>query len=181
MVNLDQLRRKRGVLSAGVTRALTQLTDLLQRADPDLSEVHVHLDYLKDKEPALSRLDDAIIPLTGEDDVDCEDETVQDYSDNISYAIARVKYWLQGRQQATTTHAEGSGSETSRDPSMLRTMRESHVTDRLYCPGYRYLPLTATCVTGRPFAIITMPRSTKTSTYHASKNSRFVYVHYWQR
>ncbi|KAH8026407.1 hypothetical protein HPB51_020391 [Rhipicephalus microplus] len=53
MANSDQLRRKRGALRAGVTRALM---DLLQQTDPDLSEDHVHLDYLKDKEPTVSRL-----------------------------------------------------------------------------------------------------------------------------
>ncbi|KAH8018991.1 hypothetical protein HPB51_015196 [Rhipicephalus microplus] len=94
MANSDQLRRKRGALRAGVMRALTQLTDLLQQTNSYLSEVHVHLDYLKDKELALSRLDDAILSLTGEDDVDREVETAQDYSDKISCAIARAKYWL---------------------------------------------------------------------------------------
>ncbi|KAH7987782.1 hypothetical protein HPB52_025508 [Rhipicephalus sanguineus] len=39
MANSEQLRKKRGALRAGVTRALTQLTDLLQQTDPDLSEV----------------------------------------------------------------------------------------------------------------------------------------------
>ncbi|KAH8040834.1 hypothetical protein HPB51_013004 [Rhipicephalus microplus] len=57
MVNSDQFHRKRGALRAGIMRALTQLSDLLQQMDPDLSEVQVHL---KGKELALSRLDDAI-------------------------------------------------------------------------------------------------------------------------
>ncbi|KAH8039076.1 hypothetical protein HPB51_005015 [Rhipicephalus microplus] len=89
------------------TYNLTVLTD------SDLSEVHIHLDYLKDKKPTLSRLDEAILPLTGEDYVDREGKTAHDYSEKISYAIAHVKCWLQGRQQATTTHAEGSVAGSS--------------------------------------------------------------------
>ncbi|KAH7943590.1 hypothetical protein HPB52_009381 [Rhipicephalus sanguineus] len=113
MANSDQLRKKRGALRAGVTRALTQLTDLLQQTDPDLSEVSVQVDYLKDRESALSTLDDAILALTDEENLDREVETAQDYSDKISYAIARAKYWLQERQQATRTHAQASGSGSS--------------------------------------------------------------------
>ncbi|KAH7935337.1 hypothetical protein HPB52_006417 [Rhipicephalus sanguineus] len=113
MANSDQLRKKRGALRAGVTRALTQLTDLLQQTDPDLSEVSVQVDYLKDRESALSTLDDAMLALTDEENLDREVETAQDYSDKISYAIARAKYWLQERQQATRTHAQASGSGSS--------------------------------------------------------------------
>ncbi|KAH8036071.1 hypothetical protein HPB51_017123 [Rhipicephalus microplus] len=58
-----------------------------QQTDADLSEVHVHLDYLKDKKPTLSRLGDASLPLAGEDDIDREFKTAQDYSDKASYAI----------------------------------------------------------------------------------------------
>ncbi|KAH7955314.1 hypothetical protein HPB52_000274 [Rhipicephalus sanguineus] len=61
MANSEQLRNKHGVLRAGVTRALTKLTDLLHQTDPDLSEVSVQVDYLKDRDSALSTLDDAIL------------------------------------------------------------------------------------------------------------------------
>ncbi|KAH7946890.1 hypothetical protein HPB52_005664 [Rhipicephalus sanguineus] len=87
MANSEQLRKKRGALRAGVTRALTQLTDLLQQTDPDLSEVSVQVDYLKDRESALSTLDDAILALTDEENLDREVETAQDYSEKISCAI----------------------------------------------------------------------------------------------
>ncbi|KAH7983790.1 hypothetical protein HPB52_014359 [Rhipicephalus sanguineus] len=113
MANSDQLRKKRGALRTAVTRALTQLTDLLQQTDPNVSEVSVQLDYLKDRESALSRLDDAILAVTEEDDLDREVETAQDYSDKISYALACAKYWLQERHQATRTHAQASGSGSS--------------------------------------------------------------------
>ncbi|KAH7948229.1 hypothetical protein HPB52_019598 [Rhipicephalus sanguineus] len=53
MANSEQLRKKRGALRAGVTRALTLLTDLLQQPDPDASQISGHMDYLKDKETAL--------------------------------------------------------------------------------------------------------------------------------
>ncbi|KAH7962143.1 hypothetical protein HPB52_014645 [Rhipicephalus sanguineus] len=113
MANSDQLRKKRSALRTGVTRALTQLTDLLQQTDPNISEVSVQLDYLKDRESTLSRLDDAILAVTEEDDLDREVETTQDYSDKISYALARAKYWLQERHQATRTHAQASGFGSS--------------------------------------------------------------------
>lgn len=57
MANSDQLCKNCGVLSTDVNLALTQLTELLQHMDPDLSEVKMQLDYLKDKKSALSKLD----------------------------------------------------------------------------------------------------------------------------
>ncbi|KAH7934972.1 hypothetical protein HPB52_024587 [Rhipicephalus sanguineus] len=92
MANSEQLRRKRGALRAGVTRALTQLTHLLQQTDPDLSEVSVQLDYLKDRESALSTVDDAILAFTDEENLRRKVETAQEYSDKVSYAIARAKH-----------------------------------------------------------------------------------------
>ncbi|XP_037503227.1 uncharacterized protein LOC119378052, partial [Rhipicephalus sanguineus] len=113
MVNSDQLRKKRGALRTGVTRALTQLPDLLQQTDLDLSEVSVQLDYLKDRESALPRLADALLAVTDEDNLDSKVETAQVYRDKISYALACAKYWLQERHQATRTHAQASGSGSS--------------------------------------------------------------------
>ncbi|XP_037525616.1 uncharacterized protein LOC119402539 [Rhipicephalus sanguineus] len=145
MANSEQLRKKRGALRAGVTPALTQLTDLLQQTDPDHSEVSVQVDYLKDRESALSTLDDAILALTDEENLDREVETAQDYSDKISYAIARAKYWLQERQQATRTHAQASGSGSSKlelpnsvdAPDQVREQRQrSVVLPRLQIPTF---------------------------------------------
>ncbi|KAH7943819.1 hypothetical protein HPB52_011837 [Rhipicephalus sanguineus] len=70
MANSDQLRKKRGAIRAGVTRALTLLTDLLQQQDPDASQISGHMDYLKDREEALSQLDDVILATTDEQNLD---------------------------------------------------------------------------------------------------------------
>ncbi|KAH7940360.1 hypothetical protein HPB52_023547 [Rhipicephalus sanguineus] len=113
MANSDRLRKKRGALRTGVTRALAQLMDLLQETNPDLSEGSVQLDYLKDEGSALSILDDAVLAGTDEDNLDREVETAQDYSDKVSGALVRAKYQLEGRHQATRTHAQASGSESS--------------------------------------------------------------------
>ncbi|KAH7932025.1 hypothetical protein HPB51_029573 [Rhipicephalus microplus] len=105
-IDLDQARRQ-----------LVVVEDDLCSSRKTAQELRLALQncrqHLQDKEPTLPRLDNAILLLTGEDDLDRKVETAQDYSDKISYAIERLKYWLQGRQQATTMHAEGSGSGSS--------------------------------------------------------------------
>ncbi|XP_037526429.1 uncharacterized protein LOC119403574 [Rhipicephalus sanguineus] len=83
ITNSDQLSKERGAPGTGVTRPLTQLTDLLQQMDPDLSEVSVELNYLKDKRSTLSRLDDAIVAVTDQDKLGHDVETAQDYSEKI--------------------------------------------------------------------------------------------------
>ncbi|KAH8021355.1 hypothetical protein HPB51_015502 [Rhipicephalus microplus] len=101
--------------------------DLLQQTAPALSELHVHLDYLKDMELALSRLDDAILPLTGEDDVDREVKTAQNYSDKISYTPSRArstgcKVVSKLPRGMLKVSDQDQATQTSRVPSMLRTM-----------------------------------------------------------
>ncbi|KAH7969696.1 hypothetical protein HPB52_021578 [Rhipicephalus sanguineus] len=95
----DQLRKKRGAISAGVTRALTLLTDLLQQPDPDASQISGHMDYLKDKETALSQLHDVILATTDEENLDQEVGTAQEYNEKILYAVSRAKFWLQERRR----------------------------------------------------------------------------------
>ncbi|XP_037521503.1 uncharacterized protein LOC119398758 [Rhipicephalus sanguineus] len=108
MANPDQLRKKRGALRAGVTRALTLLTDLLQQPDPDASQISGHMDYLKDKETALSHLDDVILETTDEENLDQEVGTAQEYNEKILYAVSRAKFWLQERERNAGTQARAT-------------------------------------------------------------------------
>ncbi|KAH7951282.1 hypothetical protein HPB52_007243 [Rhipicephalus sanguineus] len=108
MANPDQLRKKRGALRAGVTRALTLLTDLLQQRDPDASQISGHMDYLKDKETALSQLDDVILATTDEENLDQEVGTAQEYNEKILYAVSRAKFWLQERERNAGTQARAT-------------------------------------------------------------------------
>ncbi|KAH7963247.1 hypothetical protein HPB52_020256 [Rhipicephalus sanguineus] len=91
MANSDQLRKKRGAIRAGVTRALTLLTDLLQQPDPDASQISGHMDYLKDREKALSQLDDVILATTDEQNLDQEVGMAQEYNENILSGFKNVR------------------------------------------------------------------------------------------
>ncbi|KAH7957802.1 hypothetical protein HPB52_022684 [Rhipicephalus sanguineus] len=108
MANSDQLRTKRGAIRAGVTRALTLLTDLLQQPDPDASQISGHMDYLKAKETALSQLDDVILATTDEENLDQEVGTVQEYNEKILYAVSRAKFRLQERERNAGTQARAT-------------------------------------------------------------------------
>ncbi|XP_037505817.1 uncharacterized protein LOC119382165 [Rhipicephalus sanguineus] len=108
MANSDQLRKKRGAIRAGVTRALTLLTDLLQQPDPDASQISGHMDYLKDREKALSQLDGVILATTDEQNLDQEVGTAQEYNENILYAVSRAKFWLQERERNAGTQARAT-------------------------------------------------------------------------
>ncbi|KAH7986708.1 hypothetical protein HPB52_024793 [Rhipicephalus sanguineus] len=110
MANSDQLCKNCGVLSTGLNRALTQLSGLLQQTYPDFSEVNMQLDSLKDKESALSRLDDVIHAVANEDKLDHETETSKDCNDKTSFAVAHAVFWLQERRQTTRKRAQACSS-----------------------------------------------------------------------
>lgn len=83
-VNSDHLRMKCGSVRAGITRALRFLMDLLQQWDPDVSQINDHMDYPKDKEAALLKLDDIILVTTDEEYLDQEVGTKQGCSEKIA-------------------------------------------------------------------------------------------------
>ncbi|KAH7951106.1 hypothetical protein HPB52_004737 [Rhipicephalus sanguineus] len=108
MANSEQLRKKLGALRAGVTRALALLTNLLQQPDPDASQISGHMDYLKNKETALSQLDDVVLATTDEENLDQEVGTAQEYNERILYAVSRAKFWLQERERNAGTQARAT-------------------------------------------------------------------------
>ncbi|KAH7947313.1 hypothetical protein HPB52_010048 [Rhipicephalus sanguineus] len=109
MVNSDQLRKKRAALRAGLTIALTHLKDLLQQPNPDAFQINVHMDCLKDKEAALTRLDDVVLATTDEGNIDEEVETAHEYNETILYAVSHAKFWLQERETTARTQARAMG------------------------------------------------------------------------
>ncbi|KAH7981610.1 hypothetical protein HPB52_000214 [Rhipicephalus sanguineus] len=76
---------------AGVTRALTLLTDLLQQPDPDASQISGHMDYLKHKETALSQLDDVILATTDEENLDQEVQKLHLQHDNAQFHVSALE------------------------------------------------------------------------------------------
>ncbi|XP_037518298.1 uncharacterized protein LOC119395079 [Rhipicephalus sanguineus] len=75
------------------------------------------MDYLKDKETALSQLDDVILATTDEENLDQEVGTAQEYNEKILYAVSRAKFWLQERERNAGTQARA----TEPGPSYLRS------------------------------------------------------------
>lgn len=69
----------------------------------------MHLDYFKNKDSALSRLD-ALLLLIDKNSLDREVKSAQNSGDKICCAIARAKRWMLGHQVATETRAEGHRS-----------------------------------------------------------------------
>ncbi|KAH7968857.1 hypothetical protein HPB52_011954 [Rhipicephalus sanguineus] len=137
MANSEQLRKKRGALRAGVTRALTLLTDLLQQPDPDASQISGHMDYLKDKETALSQLDDVVLATTDEENLDQEVGTAQEYNEKILYAVSRAKFWLQELE------IREEGRQLSR--RALQDEPRTHMPEKIY--GAEPIP-SASALTG---------------------------------
>ncbi|KAH8025016.1 hypothetical protein HPB51_002912 [Rhipicephalus microplus] len=122
MPNSDHLRKKRGLIRSGVTRALTLLTNLLQQPDSDASHISGHIVYLKDKEAVLSMLNNIILVTTNEDILDQEVGTVPEYSETILFVVSRAQFWLRERErtartqdQATETRPGHLGSVNSAD------------------------------------------------------------------
>ncbi|KAH8041770.1 hypothetical protein HPB51_017892 [Rhipicephalus microplus] len=103
--NAYHLWKKRSSIRAGVTRALALLSGLLQRLDSDAYQINGHMNFLKDKEAALSRLEDVFLTATDAEDLDHEVEAANKYNKKILYALSRAKFWLQELDPGqTTTH-----------------------------------------------------------------------------
>ncbi|KAH7940220.1 hypothetical protein HPB52_022497 [Rhipicephalus sanguineus] len=66
------------------------------------------MDYLKDKEAALSMLDDVILATTGEEKLDQEVETAHDDNEKIPCAVSRAKFWLRDHERTARTQAGAS-------------------------------------------------------------------------
>ncbi|XP_075741915.1 uncharacterized protein LOC142793690 [Rhipicephalus microplus] len=109
MATADHLRKKRSLIRAGVTRAIAMLSDLLQQPDPDASQITGHMDFLKDKEAALSRLDEVILASTDAENLDHEVETADEYNEKILYAVSRAKFWLEEREKEATMQSRATG------------------------------------------------------------------------
>ncbi|KAH8041178.1 hypothetical protein HPB51_013838 [Rhipicephalus microplus] len=109
MATADHFRKKRGSIRTGVARALALLSDLLQQPDPDASRINGHVDFLKDKEAALSRLDD-VIPGGNRTKKTWAMKWKQQasYNEKILYAASRATFWLQEREKATGTQARAT-------------------------------------------------------------------------
>nr|XP_037283850.1 uncharacterized protein LOC119176595 [Rhipicephalus microplus] len=108
MATTDHFRKKRGSTRTGVTREL--LSDLLQQPDSDASQINSHMDFLKDKEAALSRLDDVILVATNKEDMNHEVEAASKYNEKILYAVSRATFRLQELEKATRAQERATGS-----------------------------------------------------------------------
>ncbi|KAH8025355.1 hypothetical protein HPB51_007501 [Rhipicephalus microplus] len=109
MATADHLRKKRGLIRAGVTRALAMLPDLLQQPNPDAFQITGHMDFLKDTEARLSRLDEVILASTNEENLDPEVKTADEYNGKIFYAVSQVKFRLQEREKESTVQTQPTG------------------------------------------------------------------------
>lgn len=89
------------------------LSDLLQQLNPDASQITGHMGFLKDKEAALSRLDEVILASTDEENLDHEVETADEYNAKIFYAVSRAKFWLQEREKEATIQSRATGPRPS--------------------------------------------------------------------
>ncbi|KAH8032892.1 hypothetical protein HPB51_003468 [Rhipicephalus microplus] len=125
--NSDHFRKKRGFIRSGVPRAFALLTNLLQQQDSDASQINGHIDYLKDKEAVLSKLDDIILLNIDEEILDHEVGTAQEYNKKVFYVISRATFWLQERERTARTQAQA----TEPGPSCLRSLNSTDSADQV--------------------------------------------------
>ncbi|KAH8031214.1 hypothetical protein HPB51_014050 [Rhipicephalus microplus] len=59
--------------------------------------INGYVDFLKNKEAALSGLDDIILAATDVEDIDHEVEAANEHNEKILYAVSRTEFWLQER------------------------------------------------------------------------------------
>nr|XP_037272742.1 uncharacterized protein LOC119164622 [Rhipicephalus microplus] len=62
------------------------------------TEINGYVDFLKNKEAALSGLDDIILAATDVEDIDHEVEAANEHNEKILYAVSRTEFWLQERE-----------------------------------------------------------------------------------
>ncbi|KAG0443974.1 hypothetical protein HPB47_014325 [Ixodes persulcatus] len=110
---MDRIKRTRGVIRSAVTRTLNALTDLLRGTDLDFTDLHVHLDFLLQKEAQLKDIDNEIKDLVDDEDLENEVVGTLEYNMNISHTVTRVRCAL------TRNHINSNPSQVSDNGSAL--------------------------------------------------------------
>ncbi|XP_077531270.1 uncharacterized protein LOC144143379 [Haemaphysalis longicornis] len=65
--SIDHLRKTRGIVRSGITWSLTHLNHLLQQPSPDAATLSSHVEYIAQREPELTALNDKIADATDDE------------------------------------------------------------------------------------------------------------------
>ncbi|KAH9381590.1 hypothetical protein HPB48_005281 [Haemaphysalis longicornis] len=111
--SIDRLRKTRGVVRSGVTRALNQLNDLLQQPSPDAATLSSHVDYIVQQDAELTALNGKIAEATDDDALEQELEGAAEYNRKVSYAVSRARFLLRNAQPNAPVASESGAAAAS--------------------------------------------------------------------